>query len=317
MTDPQKCIRKPGSVWTSCRCADCLERERITDKRRRWGKTTPAPSAQAWARLEELVSAGWTRAAIASAAGIPAGTVTRCLSTINHDRPRYPLGHATAKAIVAINPGDAPTQGHVSGEPARRRLRALARLGWSSTAIVAEMTAAGTPAPHQTALNKLRSGEHHRAEPETDRFARLAYDHLSMRVPPSGCSATITRNKAAKLGWLPPLAWDDDQLDDPDATPHASMPVDLDEVAVQRCAEGRIPASDLTVTERREAVRVLHGRGLSDGEIAQTLTLAPETVQRIRKRTGLPANNVEGQHSSLRDTSAGGANRSALYGGAA
>lgn len=41
------------------------------------------------------------------------------------------------------------------------------------------------------------------------------YDQLAMTPGPSTC----TRNKAAKRGYAPPLAWDDGDLDNPDATP--------------------------------------------------------------------------------------------------
>jgi ParB family chromosome partitioning protein len=64
---------------------------------------------------------------------------------------------------------------------------------------------------------------------------------------------------------------------------------EVDEVAVQRGVSGD-KSVRLNVAEKREAVRVLHARGLSDGDIAQTIGHTPRQVHRIRQELDLPAN---------------------------
>ncbi|WP_031470382.1 hypothetical protein [Sciscionella sediminilitoris] len=63
-----------------------------------------------------------------------------------------------------------------------------------------------------------------------------------------------------------------------------------DEAAVLRCMAGHLPGGELTVGERREVVRRLHGHGLSDREIARWAQISARTVLRIRGRLGLAAN---------------------------
>ncbi|WP_329123945.1 hypothetical protein [Streptomyces sp. NBC_01353] len=49
---------------------------------------------------------------------------------------------------------------------------------------------------------------------------RAAYEALSMRT---GTSAK-TRLRAQRSGWAPPLAWDDDTIDDPHGVPQTDAP---------------------------------------------------------------------------------------------
>ena len=94
----------------------------------------------------------------------------------------------------------------------QRRAQALLCLGWSYSA---QADAAGMARPnyHEAVT---RSPWVRRAT--ADRILR-AYDTLSMQVAPDGYSATRARDLAEANGFAPPLAWDDDTLDDPDAQP--------------------------------------------------------------------------------------------------
>lgn len=68
-----------------------------------------------------------------------------------------------------------------------------------------------------------------------------------------------------------------------------------DEVAVQRCMDGTINPHALTVEERQEAIIRLHRRGLLDHQVAERTGVAVRTVQRVRKRLGIPANQQHGR----------------------
>ncbi len=84
------------------------------------------------------------------------------------------------------------------------------------------------------------------------RVARL-YDELSMTPGPS----RRARNIAARRGYLPPLAWDDDTIDDPAAWASPGEDTDdlPDDVAVERLLHGLADWRDAAMADRREAAR--------------------------------------------------------------
>jgi hypothetical protein len=90
------------------------------------------------------------------------------------------------------------------------------------------------------------------------------YNELWDKPGPSKWTRTWARNQ----GYLPPLAWDDDTIDDPAAwaneTAEAAV---LDEVAVERFIAGDIDWRALTVPERIEAGTRMQRDGISRNEI--------------------------------------------------
>ena len=111
-----------------------------------------------------------------------------------------------------------PVDGYVAVAGARRRLRALGCLGWS----VAELANRIRTRPDLTpvavsTLDAIRSGRTDSGiRPQFDRSIRAIYDELSMMVAPQGRSASRARAHALQCKWLPPLAYDDETLDDID-----------------------------------------------------------------------------------------------------
>lgn len=91
-------------------------------------------------------------------------------------------------------------------------------------------------------------------------------------------------------GLPPPLAWDDDAIDDVHATPAGLSGVDVDndvdEVAVQAVMSGRRPVG-LREDERVEALRRLVEHGWSDEQIAERLGVCSRTVLRLRQAHGI------------------------------
>lgn len=154
----------------------------------------------------------------------------------------------------------------------RRRLQALAVIGWPRN-ILSERLG--------TARSTLTALKHGRGRVHRDTAAKVAalYDELSMTQGPS----RRTRTEALAKGWVPPLAWDDDKIDRPEAraTKMVRHVSELDEIAVERAVRG-IP-THLRPTERAEAVRRLTDLGLSAQEIARRLNVARRSVVRIRQ----------------------------------
>lgn len=59
---------------------------------------------------------------------------------------------------------------------------------------------------------------------------------------------------------------------------------------VERCIAGRISAAGLTSAEKDRAIRILHGRGMSDRGIAARMGAGDDFVRGRRIKLGLPVN---------------------------
>lgn len=156
-----------------------------------------------------------------------------------------------------------------------RRLRALAVIGWDV------YTLADRLSWDWHRVSRIRTGAQQMVLRDTARAIAAIYDELAARRGPSARAALDARQR----GWQPPLAWDDDTIDDPTAEPNVSCPVDIDEIAVERAiAGGRVR---LTRTERDHVIRVLAAAGHDDAEIARRLHMNHSAVGQYRKRHGI------------------------------
>lgn len=132
----------------------------------------------------------------------------------------------------------------------QRRFRALMRLGWTSQHIGDRI---GWTADHVQIILIQRKQVNRR----TAEKVAAAYDEMCMTLGPS----KITRSRAERNGWPPPLAWDD--IDDPAEQPvTVSAPrshTDVDEAVVERVLAGeKLPA---TRAEKDEIVRRWRAQG--------------------------------------------------------
>lgn len=264
------CIRRASSTWTVCHCLACTKSTARLRKLHAAGALPPSPSVAAWAEVDRLTAAGWTPGAIAAAAGMSNRTV------IGAFEKRALHGTHTWSRIAArkILTHDAiPPSGRIPAEPYVRRLRALIAIGWTLEAL-SEPTGQS-----MTTLSAIARGATTWMLGSTARTIADAYDALSNTPGPS----PIARRRAARLGWAPPLAWDDIDTDPaPIVTIHDDTP---DPIAVQRAIDG-LPVK-VTAAERAEAVRIMAARGWSDAEMAERLHICGRTVQRIRDLHGI------------------------------
>lgn len=137
----------------------------------------------------------------------------------------------------------------------RRRLRALVALGWPSTYLKTRIGAAHIIFTDSAVVH-----------PRTAARVRALYDELGGTLGP----APRSRTYAAAKGWPPPLAWDDDTIDDPAATPYVG-PVP------SRAARGREQ-----LVEDFEHTRPAH-RGLVTAA-AMRLGMQPRSLARALHR---------------------------------
>ena len=91
-----------------------------------------------------------------------------------------------------------------------RRLRALVAIGYSS-AQLSDMVGI-----HPSYVSKLMNNTRPRVNADTANRVYSLYDRLCMTPGPSQAA----RDRAHRKGWMPPLAWDDETIDDPEARPN-------------------------------------------------------------------------------------------------
>lgn len=262
-----------------CRCYTCgwavsqyNDAREHAIRRGTWQPWTDAEPVRA--HIRNLQACGMGLRAIASAADVDRKRL-QAIITGRPDRgtgPQEQVRPALAAAVLAVEPtleNLAPST-LINPVGTRRRIGALVAVGWPQQHLAAWLG--------MTASN---FGVMVRREHVLVRRAlqvRALYDAL-WRADPSQHGATKAgirraRKMAAANGWPPPGAWDDDTIDDPQATPHLgdTEKLNRDELAVVR----------------REEIEHLISFSLSEDEIAQRLGMGLPTVRAIvhELRTG-------------------------------
>lgn len=242
------------------------------------------------ATLQRVVDANVPYRAISRACGLSDTAVGNIVDGRNTHVQR-----ATAQRIDALTLSAIYDQAHgtVPSIGVQRRVQALMALGWPKQ----ELEAAGIPSAQL--VTRPRS----RVSVEGWRQVKGVYDELSMTRGPS----ELTRSRAIARGHPPPLAWDDDTLDDPRATPHQGTGTGfvLDNVAVARAvgSHPKVAPIPLTPPEQLATVRELTTRGTSVADIAAMVGTSDRTVLRWRKKHDLADADATFSGDSGRDAS--------------
>ena len=153
--------------------------------------------------IRSLVAAGMPQADIAAAASLARSTIHR------YTQPNRKRIHAdVAKRILAVTPGMpiSKAAGFIPAAGTVRRIQALVAIGWP----MRELSTRTGVAARNIAVNGRTW-----VTVETAALVEQLYDDLSMTPGPS----RNARGFAADHGWHPPLAWDDETIDDPHAKP--------------------------------------------------------------------------------------------------
>lgn len=156
--------------------------------------------ARAIAHIEALRAKGMGRGPIAEAAGMLKSSIWY----LDHG-VRTSIRADTERRILAVRfePRAIPATGTM------RRLQALSALGFTFDDIGTRVgIAAGT-------VGQIARGMRVIVTHTTADSVAKVYAELSMSVGPSDRA----RNRAVSKGWAPPLAWDEDTIDDPGAEP--------------------------------------------------------------------------------------------------
>lgn len=158
----------------------------------------------------------------------------------------------------------------VDGTGTRRRLQALAVLGWRWPDIGDRLGVTGSA----VAVLATSTGS---VELATVARVKAVYQDLVTRPGPS----PITAQRAQAKGWRGPLAWAD--IDDPACQPDDADPAApaVDEWAVSEAIAGRLPSSRLADVDLAEAMRRLLAGGLTPGQARYRLRLTNAHAQRL------------------------------------
>jgi hypothetical protein len=229
--------------------------------------TTPSITARQVARhIRVLVDAGMTKRQIAEASGI----VVRVIQDIHADRQERIL-RATAERVLAVtNPAPGP-DGTVPVIGVLRRIQALLAMGWRHHDLDV-----------RTGLDteRLLWRGHGWVPAAVHDVVDRVYNTLSMTPGP----CPLTRDAARGAGYAPPLAWDDDTIDNPAVLPNLhgdGGELGVDEAAVLR----RIAGDHVTLTpaEAAEVVARMRRAGHTDAAITRITRLRTDRYAQLRR----------------------------------
>ena len=211
------CTRNPNAVWSTCKCDACHRHNARVQAHRLHNPRAFGPTNdEALAALDRLVEDGFRTVTIARATG-QSETHISIMKGARARGESPTLRHATRAALVAMD-RNRPQDATVLGHGAARRLQALAAIGWPMGMLAREVDMSKSTLQHYRV---------HRSE-RIPRAAHEAicevYDRVWSRPPVATTpdvqrAITRAKNEAKAYGWASPLAWDDEALDDLDASP--------------------------------------------------------------------------------------------------
>jgi len=200
---------------------------------------------------------------IAEAAGVGHMTVSRL-----HRGLLKTMRRSNAEALLAVRPEDVRPNGEVlvPNIGGRRRIQALLAIGWRHQDL--------TPLLGLPSANVIFQDGQWFTKRKHDAIKRV-YDQLWDKPGPGGVRCT---SRAAKAGYVPPLAWDDETIDDPKAQPNLG----LSKPKRGRPTKGPVPATDAQL----EDVEFLVEQAYKWDAITERLGVEPESLERLLYRKG-------------------------------
>lgn len=264
-------------VQRKCRCDECRAANCAYVKRRAreqaherfnpdLSRLVDAEPARQHMRSLMSQGMGWKR--IAKVAGVATGTTYVILygkggnDPAEHRPPRKRIRRDIAEKLLAVRL-DLADGALTDAVGTTRRLRALVAIGWSQSSLGARLGII----PSNT--TPLFDGSRRSVQVSTARAVAALYEELWDQPGPS----TRARNDAGRKGWTPPLAWDDDTIDDPTATADLGEPDQVSNLGRHR--QALVEDYLDTMWEHRGDVRAAAVRlGVSLGSLEQALRRA-------------------------------------------
>lgn len=190
---------------------------------RAYGIAAYIDAGPARARVRELGEAGigWRR--VAMLAGLNPSVVSKLLygDTRRGQAPCERIRPETAEKILALEVSmELVAEGTpIDATGTKRRVHALVACGWSQQKVATRLGMAGSNFHLCITSERVTAG--------TARKVAALYDELWDQPPPEDThrdkiAASRSRRYARERGWPPPMAWDDDTIDDPAAEPQGT-----------------------------------------------------------------------------------------------
>lgn len=214
-------------IRDKCRCDDCRRAntaaEKIRNRAKLYGRYDGLVDAEpVRAHIHMLAEHGIGLKTVSRHSGVGGGVLTKLL--YGHPAPdgtrRPPSRRVTPRVrdrILSVQPGQVADGALVDATGTRRRLQALVAVGWTQSKLARALG--------MSPSNFGKVLRHARTRKTTSDAVEALYDQLWAKRPalvtgPDKIAYSRALSQAREHGWLPPLAWDDDEIADPHATPH-------------------------------------------------------------------------------------------------
>lgn len=266
-----------------CRCEPCrsVHRQYDGDRSRRKAYGTWQPYVDATpvrAHVRSLMSRGIGWRHTADIAGVPKATVNQLLYGLpgRGRKPPTRVRQHTADRLLAVQFDTAllADGALVDATGTWRRVRALVAVGWPKVHIARALGSRGQGLQLQDT----------KVQAATARKVSDLYDAWWNADPAAhgvdGRQAVRARAYARERGWPPPMAWDDDALDDPAAEPHGPASSDCSR---RMC----------TAEERLQDIAHLAAAGATVEEVAARLSISTHYVNQLLNRHPAPPRQAE------------------------
>lgn len=243
-----------------CRCEPCTAAITRASKRRRHLRLNGTPS---WVDAEPvrqhvywLMSKGLTAYGIAHIAGVSSAQMSRLLGR-DYPKASTKIRAINAALLLSVKPDDHTDKTRVSAVGTQRRIRALYAIGWTGQHIADRLGC------HRSLIQFWQQDTTtHVLGATADAIAEI-YQQLHLTSGPSIQNVY----RARKHGWLPPLAYDDDTIDDPTFDPVIEDADDIfDLIAVEEATKRR--GVRLTHIEKAAAIDLMLQRGMTHTDIS-------------------------------------------------
>lgn len=263
-------------VHELCGCDICVTASRDYNRRLKqqnaYGRSNMVDAEPARRHVLMLQGEGLGTRRIADLANVDRKAV-QILMNGRSDRgtpPPKKIRRETAEKILAVEITlDAfAGKANMDSTGGRRRLQALIAIGWSQVQLSKHIGV--SDGNFTTLLDRPRWTA------ATVRAVHALYDELWNQQPPTDTAfqrrtVTAARKRARENGWPPPMAWDDDTIDDPAAEPEG---VD----GVSHAPRLGLPPADelLWLTETESTTEIARRFGVKEHSVRDALRRARE-----------------------------------------
>lgn len=214
------------------------------------------PAEKVVAHLDALLESGLSYRRIAEASGLTIQGLYMFRS-----RKRVRLGNAQALYAVPVNGfRESERSGYVPIIGLSRRVQALIAIGYTQVDLASRIGIA------VDGLSEIVHQKRPWVQVSTAKRISAVFDELQMTDAGNSKGNSRARNLARRNGWAPPLAWDEDTIDNPAAEPQAPKGDDKQEFL--------------------DTYAELKALGLDDNQIAERIGMVRESMKaRLRRLT--------------------------------